>query len=145
MADDEVSELDRIDPQPQQVTLSTGLEVDLVRMRTRQFFRLLRVLTHGAGPAMMRAGLDFKAGEVLQETYLHLERPGLADCVKSPRQYLLTIATNIARMGFRRERRWMDLAELDTALGFVDEAPDPRFAFSDLAVQAGILERYRSL
>jgi RNA polymerase sigma-70 factor (ECF subfamily) len=65
------------------------------------------------------------AGDVLQETYLHLERPGLASSVKSPRQYLLTIATNIARMGFRRERRWMNLAELDTALGFVDETPDP--------------------
>ena len=31
-------------------------------MRTRQFFRLLRVLTHGAGPAMMQGGLDFKGG-----------------------------------------------------------------------------------
>jgi len=60
MADD--SELDRLDPQPATLKLSTGLQVDLVRLRTRQFFRLLRVLTHGAGPAMMRAGLDFKAG-----------------------------------------------------------------------------------
>jgi hypothetical protein len=61
MADDE-SELDRLDPQPVTAKLTTGLEVDLVRLRTRQFFRLLRVLTHGAGPAMMKAGLDFKAG-----------------------------------------------------------------------------------
>jgi len=61
MADDD-SELDRLDPQPATLKLSTGLQVDLVRLRTRQFFRLLRVLTHGAGPAMMRAGLDFKAG-----------------------------------------------------------------------------------
>jgi hypothetical protein len=61
MPDDE-HELDRLDPQPQVVKLTTGLQVDIVRMRTRQFFRLLRVLTHGAGPAMMRAGLDFRAG-----------------------------------------------------------------------------------
>jgi len=59
---DEENELDRLDPQPQVVKLTTGLQVDIVRMRTRQFFRLLRVLTHGAGPAMMRAGLDFRAG-----------------------------------------------------------------------------------
>jgi hypothetical protein len=61
MADDD-SELDRLDPQPVAHTLTTGLEVEIVRLRTRQFFRLLRVLTHGAGPAVMRAGLDFKAG-----------------------------------------------------------------------------------
>jgi RNA polymerase sigma-70 factor (ECF subfamily) len=45
--------------------------------------------------------------------------------VASPRQYLLTIATNIARMSFRRARRWADLAALDATLGFVDESPDP--------------------
>jgi hypothetical protein len=60
MPDD--SELDRIDPQPETCKLSTGFEVDIVRMRTRQFFRLLRVLTHGAGPALTQAGLDFSAG-----------------------------------------------------------------------------------
>jgi hypothetical protein len=60
MPDDE-NELDRLDPQPATCTLSTGLAVDLVRLRTRQFFRLLRVLTHGAGPAMVQAGLDFSS------------------------------------------------------------------------------------
>lgn len=60
MPDD--SELDRIDPQPETCKLSTGFEVEVVRMRTRQFFRLLRVLTHGAGPALTQSGLDFAAG-----------------------------------------------------------------------------------
>ena len=57
MPDD--SELDRIDPQPSEVKLSTGFTVDVVRMETRQFFRLLRVLTHGAGPALAQAQLNF--------------------------------------------------------------------------------------
>jgi hypothetical protein len=63
MPDD--SELDRIDPQPTEVKLSTGFTVEVVRMRTRQFFRLLRVLTHGAGPALTQAQLNFSgdAGE----------------------------------------------------------------------------------
>jgi hypothetical protein len=56
----EDSELDRIDPQPEVFKFSTGFEVEVVRMRTRQFFRLLRVLTHGAGPALQN-GLDFSA------------------------------------------------------------------------------------
>ena len=56
------SELDRLDPQPVLCEFTTGFTVEVVRMRTRQFFRLLRILTHGAGPAMMQAGLDFNAG-----------------------------------------------------------------------------------
>jgi DNA-directed RNA polymerase specialized sigma24 family protein len=72
-----------------------------------------------------RLGSEDLASEVLQETYLHLERPARIGAVGSPKHYLLTIATNIARMSFRRERRWTGLSELDAALGFVDEAPDP--------------------
>lgn len=55
------SELDRIDPQTVLCEFTTGFTVEVVRMRTRQFFRLLRILTHGAGPAMMQAGLNFNA------------------------------------------------------------------------------------
>jgi hypothetical protein len=55
------SELDRLDPQPVLCKMSTGFQLEIVRMRTRQFFRLLRVLTHGAGPALTQAGLDFSA------------------------------------------------------------------------------------
>jgi hypothetical protein len=54
------SELDRLDPQSSTVTISTGFQVEVVRLKTRQFFRLLRVLTHGAGPAVMQAGLNFQ-------------------------------------------------------------------------------------
>jgi hypothetical protein len=61
MPDEPESELDRIDPEPVLCEFSTGFTVEVVRMRTRQFFRLLRVLTHGAGPAMMQAGLNFQA------------------------------------------------------------------------------------
>jgi hypothetical protein len=61
MPDD--SELDRIDPQPAECKLSTGFALEVVRMRTRQFFRLLRVLTHGAGPALMQSSLNFDSDD----------------------------------------------------------------------------------
>jgi RNA polymerase sigma-70 factor (ECF subfamily) len=72
-----------------------------------------------------RLGSHDLAGEVLQETYLHLQRPLRIGAIGNPKHYLLTIATNIARMSFRRERRLTSLSELDEALGFVDETPDP--------------------
>lgn len=55
------SELERLDPDPQVIKLSTGFELELMRLKTRQFFRLLKVLTHGAGPLLMQAQLDFRA------------------------------------------------------------------------------------
>ncbi|MDQ8728080.1 sigma-70 family RNA polymerase sigma factor [Bradyrhizobium sp. LHD-71] len=72
-----------------------------------------------------RLGSEDLAGDVLQETYLHLQRPTGIGPVTSPKHYLLTIATNIARMGFRRGRRWTSLSDLDAAVGLVDNAPDP--------------------
>jgi RNA polymerase sigma factor (sigma-70 family) len=72
-----------------------------------------------------RLGSEDLANEALQETYLRLRRPARIGAIASPRHYLLTIATNIARMSFRRSRRWADLSELDAVLGFVDESPNP--------------------
>jgi hypothetical protein len=51
MADEE-SELDRLDPQSSEVKLVSGFLVEVVRLRTRQLFRLMRILTKGAGPAL---------------------------------------------------------------------------------------------
>jgi ubiquinone biosynthesis protein UbiJ len=53
------SELDRLDPSLQIIKLSTGFSLEIQRLKTRQLFRLLKVLTHGAGPALMQSNLDF--------------------------------------------------------------------------------------
>lgn len=72
-----------------------------------------------------RLGSEDLAGEVLQETYLHLGRPAKIGTVRSPIHYLVTVATNIARMRFRREKGWVSLEDVDEAIGLVDDAPDP--------------------
>ncbi|WPO40256.1 sigma-70 family RNA polymerase sigma factor [Tardiphaga sp. 42S5] len=99
--------------------MSNSADVTLLRqMLVGEYDDLRRRLTR-------RLGSEDVASDVLQETYLHLERSSLMSVIESPKRYLLTIATNIARMRFRRERRLTSLSELDEALGFVDEAPDP--------------------
>lgn len=47
-------EAERLDPAPSTITLSTGQEVDILRLKTRQLLRLLKIVTHGAGPAIVR-------------------------------------------------------------------------------------------
>jgi len=50
-------ELDKLDPTPETVTLRSGLRVQLESLRARQFFKLLRIVTHGALPGMRDSGL----------------------------------------------------------------------------------------
>jgi hypothetical protein len=41
------SEIDRLDPVPTPITLVSGLKVDIQRLKLRQLFRLLRIITRG--------------------------------------------------------------------------------------------------
>jgi hypothetical protein len=52
------SELDALDPDSVTVVLSTGQEVVIESLRTRQFFKLLRIITNGAGPALIDMPLN---------------------------------------------------------------------------------------
>lgn len=57
---DAIEEITRLDPQPSEVfTLSTGTEVRVRPLRTRQFFRLMRILTRGGAPMLAEVDLDF--------------------------------------------------------------------------------------
>jgi len=50
-------EIDKLDPIPETVNLRSGLQVQLESLKARQFFKLLRIVTHGALPGMREAGL----------------------------------------------------------------------------------------
>jgi len=52
-----VAELDALDPQPEQVKLSTGTLIQIEDLRSRQFFKFLRIITHGALPLMQDMSL----------------------------------------------------------------------------------------
>lgn len=45
-------EISALDPAPEQVKLQSGMLVDLEALKARQFFKLLRILTHGTLPNM---------------------------------------------------------------------------------------------
>lgn len=56
-------ELAALDPIPETVTLVSGTQVVLLDLRTKQFFKFLRIITHGAlpimrDPAMLRLDAD---------------------------------------------------------------------------------------
>jgi len=55
-----VPDLDAFDPAPEYVDLADGTRVRVLSLKTRQFLRLLRIVTHGAGNYLMRSGLSLQ-------------------------------------------------------------------------------------
>jgi hypothetical protein len=62
-------ELDKLDPIPDTVVLRSGLRVQLESLKARQFFKLLRIITHGALPGMQKAGL-FDMGDLDTDEFM---------------------------------------------------------------------------
>jgi len=88
------SELDRIDPEPVSVKLSTGYEVGIQRLKTRQFFRLLKVLTRGVGPAVVQSGLDFsKDPEAFGQTLLAMTLMAIPEAEQQFIDFLTSMCT----------------------------------------------------
>jgi hypothetical protein len=61
-----MQDVDRIEITPIELTLSSGVIVIVDRLKTRQFFRLLKILTRGAGHMLMEYRLD---GNLSQEEF----------------------------------------------------------------------------
>jgi hypothetical protein len=58
------SEIDRINPDPSLVTMpKSGMDLRLQRMGTRQLMRLLRILTHTSGGALVQEVFQFAYAE----------------------------------------------------------------------------------
>ena len=90
------SELDRIDPEPVTVKLSTGYEVAIQRLKTRQFFRLLKVLTRGVGPAVVQSGLDFsKDPEAFGQSLLAMTLMAIPEAEQQFIEFLTSMCTPV--------------------------------------------------
>jgi RNA polymerase sigma-70 factor (ECF subfamily) len=82
------------------------------------------------------------ASDVLQETWLRLENAAPADVVRSPRNYLLQMAANVALKRLRAENSFVTLTDAKMAIGIIDDMPDPEcsaMARSEVAALARAL------
>lgn len=92
----------------------------------RRFF----VLGYGELRARLtrRFGSVELASDVLHETWLRLENAAPADVVRSPKNYLLQMAANVALKRLRAENNFVTLTDAKLAVGIIDDAPDPECA-----------------
>lgn len=66
-------EMERLDPVPDTYTFADGTTVGIERLKTRQFFKLLRIITHGGMDALQTIRLDPNQGtEVFTENLIAL-------------------------------------------------------------------------
>lgn len=81
--------------------------------------------------------IDF-AYEALHETFLRLERVSDATAVKSPTDYIMRTAINVAKDRWKApNNRAVAAAEIDALLDVSDEAPDPaRIVEARLEIEA---------
>jgi hypothetical protein len=61
------SEVDALDPESDIIQLESGDRVVIQRLRTRQMFRLLKILTHGAGPALNNLNVGADTAEFITQ------------------------------------------------------------------------------
>lgn len=64
------TEIDGLDPIPDSVKLESGTVVQLESLKARQFFKLLRIITHGALPGMRDAGLFELSGDLDTDEFM---------------------------------------------------------------------------
>lgn len=57
------NEVEALSPDTDTIVLESGFEVKIERLRTRGMFKLLKIVTRGAGPILMQMKLDFEDSE----------------------------------------------------------------------------------
>lgn len=68
------------------------------------------------------------ASDALHETWLRIDNAAPAGTVRSPKHYLLEMASNVALKRLRAENRFVTLTDAKLAIGLLDNAPDPERA-----------------
>ncbi len=94
------------------------------------------------GRLTRRLGSEELASESLHETWLRLHRQDDVGQIKSPANYLLRIATNIARDSLRGQHRRASRSDVNAVLEIADPSPGPEKVFQ---VRADLRETERAI
>jgi RNA polymerase sigma-70 factor (ECF subfamily) len=75
-----------------------------------------------------RLGSIDLASDALHETWLRIDSAAPSGPVRSPKHYLLQMASNVARKRLTAEKRFVTLTDAKMAIGLADDTPDPERA-----------------
>jgi hypothetical protein len=97
------TDADRIDPQPEHLTLSTGLEVDVVPLKMRELFMLLRIVTRGGAEILsnMRLSLQMEEDEFVAQ-FVALIFFAVPEAIEETREFLQAMCRPSALTGNKK-------------------------------------------
>jgi hypothetical protein len=86
-------EIDRLDPQPVEMRLQSGLEFDLEPLKLRQFLRLLRIVSRGAADVLDSTSLDFENPQAFVQTFIGLVLFSIPEAEEETVEFLKSMVT----------------------------------------------------
>lgn len=113
-------ELAVLDPIPETYALTTGLEVKVVDLKTRQFFRLLRILTSGSGSRL--ATLDLNPNQGFESFAMKLAATILLAIPEAEQEAIDFLISMVEPVGLKEGRKL---------------SPEDRLHNQDLYIQLG--------
>ena len=117
-------EVEALDPQPDVITLSTGLEVNVERLRTRGMFKLLKIVTRGAGPFLMQMPLDFDDAEGFVQQLLAIVVMAVPEAEDEAIQFIQSMVTPVGLVD-RPKTEAQKKANKELIERLVDDLDDP--------------------
>lgn len=110
------TETERLDPQPIEKKLQSGLEFELEPLKLRQFLRLLRIVTRGAADILETARLNFDDPQEFLQTFVGIVLFSIPDAEEESIEFLKSMVRPKGLTGDRKRDlpKYEDLArELD--------------------------------
>jgi hypothetical protein len=103
-------EMDALDPQARFLTLEDGMEVEVVPLKTRQLFRMLRILTHSAGGRLLDFNFNLSA-EDFTERLVVLFALSIPDAEDETIEFLRSMVQPAGLMGKGKSDRQLNKQE----------------------------------
>lgn len=133
------SETDRLDPESELVTLSTGTKVEIQRLKLRQLFRLLRIITRGGAAylpmlreALASSGSDEERTNEFGTQLIAIALIALPEAEDEAVEFIMSVVEPSGLMKGKNKADWQRNDELRQTLAEELYNPEPEDAITIL-------------
>jgi len=86
-------DVEALSPEPDVITLASGFDVRVDKLKTRGMFKLLKIVTRGAGPIIMQMNLDFDNQETFSGQLLGVVVMAIPEAEQEALEFIQAMVT----------------------------------------------------
>lgn len=118
------ADVEALSPSSDVITLSSGFEVQIEPLKTRGMFKLLKIVTRGAGPILAQMPLEFDKPEVFMQQLLSVIVMAVPEAENEAIEFIQFMTVPV---GYNKDARGKDAEQKNRELieRLVDELDDP--------------------